>query len=160
MPFQLSFWLTRGRGSRRTCRRSVTFGFPSLVFAVPGVRESQRQRQLAYSSLGRWLAHRSLPFPCWLRSLHCSRLSPGVVATMDRSDFSRVPSPSACAFGGRFREACSVPCGACEISLGHARFCSNHPAANHVWGFLCGASPSYAGWPTRCRRIAFTFVAG
>src|ERR1019366_6562766 len=36
MPFQLSFWLTRGRGSRRTCRRSVTFGFPSLVFAVPG----------------------------------------------------------------------------------------------------------------------------
>src|SRR5207248_2643562 len=54
---------------------------------------AERKRELAYSDLCQRLVHGGLARSLWLRPLGCSRLSPGVIATMSRSDFSLAPAP-------------------------------------------------------------------
>ena len=62
------------------------------AFCVSSFASGKRERELAYSDLCRRLAHRSMPFPFKLQSLRCSRLSTGVIATMNRSDSSLSPA--------------------------------------------------------------------
>ena len=62
------------------------------AFCVSSFANGERERELAYSDLCRRLVHRSMPFPFKLQSLRCSRLSTGVIATMNRSDSSPPPA--------------------------------------------------------------------
>ena len=106
------------------------------AFCVSSFANGERERELAYSDLCRRLVHRSMPFPFKLQSLRCSRLSTGVIATMNRSDSSPPPCSCVC-FGARFRRQYSAVFGGDEVSLGHAHICSHHPDVNHVTGSPC-----------------------
>ena len=136
MPFTLSLWLTSGSGRLGTCRRAVILGFLRLVFRFP-----ERERQLAYSDLSRPLAPWHTSCPSWLRPLHCSRLSPGVAATMSRSDSSNTPGkPSSDRVVG--------PIGVIEVSLGHAHIHSHRPSAKHAAGSYAGLRHESGSSPT------------
>jgi len=109
----------------------------------------------------RGLAHRSMPLPFRLRSLGCSRLSSGVVATMNRSDSSVAPRRTALPVSPRFQPRLSACSGAAEVSLGHARLYSTHPDANHVTGSCAGLHPlGQAGPPVPSNRVHFRFGLG
>ena len=95
-----------------------------------------------------------------LRSLGCSLLSQGVIATMNRSNSSCAPlsllSPSESGSAARSRRARSTR------GLPRSRtslFPSSRRQSRHGV-YLCWTSPYWAGSSTRVRRIAFTFVPG
>jgi len=99
-----------------------------------GTRPSVNDRLSRY----RRLATRTMHFPFRLRSLGCSRLSPGVIATMNRSDSSWTPKRLALPLTLQFQERVSAFLGIREVSLGHTRLCSAHPDAKHVTGSCAG----------------------
>jgi hypothetical protein len=129
-------------GQDSACLRAGYLGLWRFVSQVMPVRG----RQEAYSR-SRRLACDTTQRPSWLRPLGCSRLSPGVVATMSRSDSSSTRSASELPCADRSFGVVRTPAGVNEVSLGHARLCSDHPGANHVQGSCAGLRLSWGGWP-------------
>lgn len=122
-PLPYPFWLAPGSGIPAAYSRRVRFGFPGSVASLP-FGKGNLEHELAYSAC-RSLAHWSPICLTRLRPLRSSRLSAGVVTTMSRSDSSVIPRGIG-------------PVGSSEFSLGHARFSSHHPSANHVTDSCAG----------------------
>jgi len=141
MPFMLSLCSSLGGKRRAACKRSVLLGFLGFVFR----RQAEREHELAYSDLYRLLVHPSLACPSRLRPLRSSRLSPGVHATMSRSDSSAAPKPLTIRPGFRPRVIGSGR--TAEVSLGHTRRCSPHPGVNHTTGSCAGLHPAREARP-------------
>ena len=84
-----------------------------------------------------------------LRSLRCSRLSPGVNATMNRSDSSTAPTRSVLPLTRRLRSEV-VGLASSGRGLPRSRTSLFHPSRRQPRdGFLCRASLSSASSPTR-----------
>jgi len=158
IPLPLSLCLTPGDGRRAACGRPVVFGFPRSVVSLP-FRKGNLERELAYSVLCRLLAHSSLTRPSWLRPLHCSRLSPGVTATMSRSDSSVAP-------GRLVALATPVPVGMIGSGRSGRGLPRLRPSLFHPIPAPTTLRVPVPGFVTLgrlahpCRRIAFTFVPG
>jgi hypothetical protein len=109
----------------------------------------------------RRLAPQTMRLSFWLRPLRCSRLSPGVLATMSRSDSSGAPSCSVLPLPRRFLRRGSACVGAPEVSLGHTRLYSTHPDAKHVTGSCAGLRLHWqTGPPVPPNRVHFRFGLG
>jgi hypothetical protein len=152
IPLSLSLRPAPGLLRRAACSWPVCLGFPGCVASLEG----NLQHELAYSVLCPLLAHTSMVTLPWLRSLRCSRLSPGVNATMNRSDSSTAPARSVSPCTHRLRREVVGSLRAAEVSLGHARLCSAHPGANHVTGSCAGLHHfRQAGPPVPPNRVHF-----
>ena len=156
IPLFLSLRPAPGLHRRAACSWPVCLGFPGCVTSL--LWEGNLQHELAYSVLCLLLAHTSMATLPRLRSLRCSRLSPGVCATMNRSDSSTTPTRSVSPLARRLRREVVGSLRAAEVSLGHARLCSAHPSANHVTGSCAGLRPlRQARPPVPPNRVHFRF---
>ena len=154
IPLSLSLRPAPGLHRRAACFWPVCLGFPGCVASLEG----NLQHELAYSVLCPSLAHTSMDTPPRLRSLHCSRLSSGVTATMNRSDPSTTPTRSVQPLTRRLRREVVGSLRAAEVSPGHAHLCSTHPDANHVTGSCAGLRPlRQARPPVPPNRVHFRF---
>jgi len=158
-------WSDPDNGRRATRLRPVLWGYhfrPALSFGLLGGvfrLIAERPPQLAYSDLLRSLAHASLVHPCWLRPLCSSQLSPGINATMSRSD----PSPPHRARHNPWHRGSGrdIGPGRSRRGLPRSRTSLFPPSQRQsrdgspVQGFDILGRLAHP-----CRRIAFTFVPG
>jgi hypothetical protein len=140
-----------GKDTPRTLADDPIRRTPAPSFGEPNVDEGHARC--------RPLARRRCASHSWLRSLRCSRLSPGVYATMNCSDSSQAPPPSALPLWRRFRQGYrTLPEPTRSPSVTHVSVPSILTPTTRrvpVRGFTFLGRLAHPS-----RRIAFTFVSG